>query len=258
MANIHPTAIIEPGAQIDENVEIGAYAYIGGEVTLGAGTKIHHHACVEGFTTMGADNEVFPFAVIGGKTQDLKYCGGRVGLKIGDRNCFREYVTIHGGTQDGQFTILGNDNNILAYSHVAHDCIIGNHLIMSSQSAFAGHVVCGDYVVFGWGTGIHQFCRIGDYAMLAAMSRFNKDIPPYMICEGSENVGVKAVNTVGLQRHNFSKEDISALRRAWRTIYFENLNQTQAHEAISAMPEGQNPCVRKLIEFQKSSTRGSY
>ncbi|MCR5184411.1 MAG: acyl-ACP--UDP-N-acetylglucosamine O-acyltransferase [Opitutales bacterium] len=258
MANIHPTAIIEPGAQLDENVTVGAYAYIGPEVTLGAGTVIHHHACVEGYTFLGRDNEVYPFAVIGGKTQDLKYKGGRVGLKIGDRNCFREYVTIHGGTQDGQFTTLGNDNNILAYSHVAHDCQIGNFLVMSSQAAFAGHVVCGDHVNFGWGTGIHQFCRIGDYSMLAAMSRIVKDVPPYMIVEGTENCGVKAFNLVAMKRNGFSEEDIRAVRQAWRVLYFKDLNQSQAHELLATMPEGQNPCVRQLIEFQRSSERGSF
>ena len=130
---IHPTAIVEPGAQLGENVEIGAYAYVGGDVVLGAGTVIHHHAVVEGFTIMGENNEVFPFAVIGGKTQDLKYDGGKPGLKIGDRNTFREYVTVHGGTKDGEFTTLGNDNNILAYSHVAHDCRIGNFLVMTTS-----------------------------------------------------------------------------------------------------------------------------
>ena len=253
---IHPTAIIEPGARLDENVEIGAYAYIGGEVSLGAGTIIHHHACIEGHTEMGRDNEVFPFAVIGGKTQDLKHTGGLIGTKIGDRNTFREYVTIHSGTKDGEFTTLGNDNNILAYSHVAHDCQIGNFLVMSSQSAFAGHVVCGDHVNFGWGTGIHQFCRIGDYSMLAAMSRIVQDVPPYMIVEGYENVGAKAVNVVGLQRNGFSDEDIKAIRIAHRVICKENLNRTQAMEKLESMPEGANACVKKLIEFYRTTKRG--
>lgn len=254
---IHPTAIVEPGAQLGENVEIGAYAYVGGEVTLGAGTVIHHHACVEGFTTMGENNEVYPFAVIGGKTQDLKYVGGRVGTKIGDRNTFREYVTIHGGTKDGEYTTLGNDNNILAYSHVAHDCQIGNFLVMSSQSAFAGHVVCGDHVNFGWGTGIHQFCRIGDYSMLAAMSRITQDVPPYMIVEGTTDVSAKMVNVVALQRNGFPAEDVKALRLAHRIIYHENLNRTQALEKILADPElAANPHIQKLVDFYRTSKRG--
>lgn len=254
---IHTTAIIEPGAQLGENVEIGAYAYIGGDVTLGAGTIIHHHAVVEGFTTMGENNEVFPFAVIGGKTQDLKFVGGKPGLKIGDRNTFREYVTIHGGTQDGQFTVLGNDNNILAYSHVAHDCQIGNFLVMSSQAAFAGHVVCGDHVNFGWGTGIHQFCRIGDYAMLAAISRIVQDVPPYMIVEGMDNCSAKMVNVVALQRNGFPEEDISALRRAHRIIYHEGLNRSQALDKVLADEElAANACVRKLVDFYRTSKRG--
>ena len=243
---IHPTAIVEPGAQLGENVEIGAYAYVGGDVSLGAGTVIHHHAVVEGFTVMGENNEVFPFAVIGGKTQDLKYDGGKPGLKIGDRNTFREYVTVHGGTKDGEFTTLG-----------AHDCRIGNFLVMSSQSAFAGHVVCGDHVNFGWGTGIHQFARIGDYAMLAAMSRITQDVPPYMIVEGTTDVSAKTVNVVALQRNGFPAEDIKALRLAHRIIYHENLNRTQALEKILADPElAANPHIRKLVDFYRTSKRG--
>jgi len=254
---IHPTAIVEAGAQLADDVEIGAYAYIGGEVTLGAGTVIHHHACVEGYTFLGEKNEVYHFAVIGGKTQDLKYAGGKVGLKIGDRNTFREYVTIHGGTKDGEFTVLGNDNNILAYSHVAHDCQIGNFLVMSSQSAFAGHVVCGDHVNFGWGTGIHQFSRIGDYAMLAALSRVTQDVPPYMIVEGIENCSAKTVNIVALQRNGFPEADIRALRRAHKFIYHENLNRTQALEKILADPElAANPHILKLVEFYQTTKRG--
>lgn len=254
---IHPTAIVESGAQLGENVEIGAYAYIGSEVTLGAGTVIHHHACVEGYTIMGENNEVFPFAVIGGKTQDLKYAGGRVGLKIGDRNTFREYVTVHGGTKDGEFTTLGNDNNILAYSHVAHDCRIGNFLVMSSQAAFAGHVVCGDHVNFGWGSAIHQFSRIGDYSMLAAMSRITQDVPPYMIVEGTENCSAKMVNVVGLQRNGFSAEEIRVLRIAHRMIYHENMNRTQAMEKILATPElAESPHIQKLVEFYRTTKRG--
>ncbi len=254
---IHPTAIVEPGAQIGEDVEIGAYAYIGAEVTLGAGTRIHHHAAVEGYTFLGENNEVYPFAVIGGKTQDLKYVGGKVGLKIGDRNTFREYVTIHSGTKDGEFTTLGNDNNILAYSHVAHDCQIGNFLVMSSQSAFAGHVVCGDHVNFGWGTGNHQFCRIGDYAMLAGLSRVTQDVPPFMIVEGIENVSARAVNVVALKRNGFAETDINALRRAHRIIYHQDLNRTQAIEKILADPElASNAHVLKLVDFYRTTERG--
>ncbi len=253
---IHPTAIIEKGAELDDNVEVGAYAYVGGEVKIGAGTRILHHGVVEGFTTLGNDNVIFPFAIIGGMTHDLKYKGGKVGLKIGHRNVFREYVTIHVATNDGDFTTLGNDNNILAYSHVAHDCQIGNHLIMSSQSAFAGHVVCGDYVNFAWGTGVHQFCRIGDYAMLAGMSRIVQDAPPFMIAEGVENVSAKMVNVVGLQRHGFSAETISNLKKAHRIIYHENMNRSQALKKIEQSELFADENVKKLIEFYKSSTRG--
>ncbi len=253
---IHPTAIIEPGAKIDENVEIGAYAYIGSDVTIGAGTKIFHHAVVEGLTTLGRDNEVYPFAIVGGMTHDLKYKGGKPGLKVGDRNVFREYVTVHVATNDGEFTTLGNDNHILAYSHVAHDCKIGNFLVMSSQAAFAGHVVCGDHVTFAWGTGIHQFCRIGDYAMLGGLSRVVQDVPPFTIVEGAEGAVARTINVIGLQRNGFSAESISVLRHAFRIIYHENLNRTQAIEKIEQSELIQDENVKKLVDFYKTTERG--
>ncbi|MCD8284373.1 MAG: acyl-ACP--UDP-N-acetylglucosamine O-acyltransferase [Opitutae bacterium] len=253
---IHPTAIIEPGAKIDENVEIGAYAYIGGDVTIGAGTRILHHAVVEGFTTMGRDNVVYPFAVIGGMTQDLKYKGGKPGLKIGDRNSFREYVTVHVATNAGDFTTLGNDNNILAYSHVAHDCKVGNFLIMSSQAALAGHVVCGDHVNIAWGTGVHQFCRVGSYSMIAALSRTVQDVPPFIIVEGAEGAHARMLNIIGLQRNGFSEEHIANLKQAFRIIYHEDLNRTQALEKIEQSDLFQDANVRELVEFYKTTTRG--
>jgi len=151
--SIHPTAIIEQGAQLDEGVTVGAYAYIGAEVSIGSGTVVQHHATVEGSTVLGRDNEIFPYAYIGAKTHDLKYNGGKPGLKIGDRNVFREYTSVHLATKDAEDTLVGSDNVILAYSHIAHDCIIGDRLVMSSHSALGGHVVVGDHVVVGWGVG---------------------------------------------------------------------------------------------------------
>ncbi|MGA0134385.1 MAG: acyl-ACP--UDP-N-acetylglucosamine O-acyltransferase, partial [Opitutales bacterium] len=169
-ARIHPTAVVEPGARLGADVEVGAYAFIGGDVALGDRTKVMHHATVEGRTETGPDCEVHPYALIGGRTQDLKARPGRPGLRVGARNVFREYVSVHLGTQEDEWTVLGDDNVLLAYSHVAHDCVIGSHLVMSSHSAVAGHVHVGDHVNIGWNAGVHQFCRIGDHAMVAACS----------------------------------------------------------------------------------------
>ena len=167
---IHPTAIIESGAELGEGVEVGAYAIIGSNVRIGDSTVVRHHATIEGFTELGNENIIYPYSFIGAKTHDLKFEGGKPGLKIGSRNTFREYVTVHAATNDGEHTVVGNENVILAYSHIAHDCQIGNHLVMSSHSAFGGHVVAGNHVNVGWGVGVHQFCRLGDHAMLSACS----------------------------------------------------------------------------------------
>ena len=156
MSKIHPTAIIEAGARLGEGVEVGAYAYVGPRVELGAGTRLHHHASVEGNTVLGAGCEVFPFACIGGKTQDLKHAGGNPGLRIGDRNVFREYVTVHEATKDGEFTVIGSDNNFLAYGHIAHDCVVGNHTIFANNAQLAGHVHVGDWAILGGFTVAHR------------------------------------------------------------------------------------------------------
>lgn len=222
--NIHPTAIIESGAELPENIFVGPYAYIGSNVKLGNGCHIHHHATVDGLTILGQNCEVFPYALIGGKTHDLKYTGGMPGLKVGDRNVFREYVSVHGATKEGEWTTLGNDNVLLAYSHVAHDCIVGDHLVMSSHAALGGHVEVGDCVNIGWNAGVHQFCCIGSYAMIGACAKLVQDVLPYMIADGSPAI-MRTVNRVGLQRRRFSPEDIEAIRRLFKKIHQKNLNR---------------------------------
>ena len=254
--SVHPTAIIEPGAVIGAGTVIGAYAYIGPEVVLGPECVIRHHATVEGFTAMGARNEVFPYALVGGKTHDLKYKGGRPGLRIGDDNVFREYSTVHLGTDDGEFTVLGSNNHILAYSHVAHGCVIGNHLVMSSHSAIAGHCVVGDHVNIGWDAGLHQFCRVGDHAMVAACSKCVQDVLPFMIADGNP-AEVRTINKVGLERNGFSLSEIDAIRRAHRTLYRDGLNRTQAIEKLTSDTElFENSRVRQLLDFIAGSKRG--
>lgn len=255
MSAIHPTAIIEAGARIDETVEVGAYAYIGPQVSMGPGCVIGHHATVDGLTELGEHNQVFPYAYIGGKTHDLKYSGGQPGLKIGQRNVFREYVTVHLATHDGEFTQLGDDNVILAYSHVAHDCIIGNHLIMSSHSALGGHVLVGDNCNIGWGVGLHQFCRIGDHAMVGACSKVVQDVPPYMIADGNP-AEVRTINKVGLERHGFSTEEIEMARTLFKTLYREGLNRSQAREKLLADERAALPVFQHMLAFMEIKGRG--
>jgi len=251
---IHPTAIIEPGAELDENVEVGAYAFIGHCAKIGAGSHIAHHATVEGCTELGRDNQIFPYAYIGAKTHDLKFDGGNPRLKIGDRNTFREYVSIHCATNDEEYTILGDDNNILAYSHVAHDCIIGSHLVMSSHAAIGGHVVVGDHVTVGWGVGIHQFCRVGSYAMLSAGSKIVQDVLPFMLVDGSP-ADHRHINKVGLERNGYNSANIEHLRAHFKTLFKEGYNKSQAIERLQAKPQVEDdPFLPALLEFATAET----
>jgi len=250
---IHPTAIIESGAKLGPGVTVGAYAFIGADVTLGEGCIVHHHATVEGLTEFGPNCEAFPYALIGGRTQDLKARPGKPGLRIGARNTFREYVSVHSGTQEGEWTILGDDNVLLAYSHIAHDCVIGNHVVISSHSAVAGHVHVGNHVNIAWNAGIHQFCRIGDYAMLAACSKCVQDVPPYMIADGNP-AETKMVNTVGITRAGFSPEEVSAAKNMYKLFYRDGLNTSQAIEKAKA--EGKNRIIDSFIAFAQATKRG--
>jgi len=252
---IHPTAIIEAGADLDSTVSVGAYAYVGKAVQAGPGTKIMHHATVDGKTTLGIDNEIHPYAYLGGQTHDLKYEGGVQSLMIGDRNVFREYSTVHCATSEGLITQLGNDNLILAYSHIAHECIVGNHLIMSSHSALGGHVSIGDHVNIGWGVGVHQFCRIGDHAMAAATSTVLQDIPPYVIAQGNPAEG-RSINKVGLQRAGYSEDTIASIRRLFILLFKKGLNRTQALDALETSDEASSNEAKELIAFIRSSERG--
>lgn len=256
MEGIHPTAIIEPGAVIDPTVQIGAYAYIGSRVEIGPGCRIHHHATVDGLTVLGADNEIFPYAFIGGKTHDMKYQGGETGLIVGSRNTFREYSTVHVATGDGDFTRVGDDNLVLAYSHIAHDCQIGNHLIMSSHAALGGHVTVEDHVNIGWGSGVHQFCRLGQHGMVAAMSKQVHDLMPFMISDGNP-AAIRMVNKVGLERHGLEESVIGQIQHWYRIIFRDGLNRSQALEKLRGIELGNpSPYLRAMIEFILSSKRG--
>jgi UDP-N-acetylglucosamine acyltransferase len=252
---IHPTAIIEPGATLAEDVVVGAYAYVGAKAVIGAGTILHHHANVEGLTTIGRECEIFPFACVGTKTHDLKFKGGDPGLVVGDRNVFREYVSVHGATKDGEFTRMGDDNVMLAYSHIAHDCVVGNFLVMSAQSALAGHVHVEDHVNIGWGTGVHQFCRLGSYAMLGGMSKIVQDVPPYVIADGNPAIA-RSINKVGLERNGFTPERLEAVKQVFRTVYRAGYNRTQALEKLRDHPLSGSAEFQHFLSFADRSERG--
>lgn len=252
---IHPTAIIEPGAQLGADVEIGAYAFVGAGVTLGAGTRLHHHASVEGNTVLGETCEVFPYACIGGKTQDLKFKGGNPGLRIGARNLFREYVTIHLATNDGDFTRLGDDNVLLANCHVAHDCVLGSQIVMSNGVLLAGHVVVEDHVVIGGYGGIHQFCRLGAYSMLSATAKLVHDLPPYFIADGTP-AEIRAINKVGLERNGFDAAQLDRVKQIYRTLYRDGLNRTQALEKLAQHEHASTPEFQRVLTFAQQSQRG--
>ena len=251
MTKIHPSAIVEKGAELDSDVEVGAYAYIGGSAKIGSGTVVAHHATVDGNTVLGKCNQIFPYAFIGGKTHDLKFKGGNPGLRIGDNNVFREYTTAHCSTADKNFTIIGNNNNILAYSHIAHDCIVGDYIVMSSHSALGGHVIVENHAVIGWGSGAHQFCRIGAYAMLSV-----KDLPPFFMADGSP-AEVCAINKINMQRNGFSPEEIELVYSAFKLIYRRRLTRPHAIEELSMRDSSSNRVIKAIIEFANgSSERG--
>ncbi len=254
-AKIHPTAIIESGAELGAGVELGAYAYVGPKVILGEGTRLHHHASVEGNTVLGQRCEVFPYACIGGKTQDLKFAGGDPGLRIGERNVFREYVTIHCATNEGAITRVGSGNVLLASCHVAHDCVLGDDIVMSNGAVLAGHVVLENNVVIGGYGGIHQFCRVGAYAMLSATAKLVHDLPPYFIADGTP-AEVRAINRVGLERNGFTPEQLDRVKQVHRILYREGLNRTQALAKLAGDAQADTAEFKRMLDFARSSSRG--
>lgn len=254
-AHLHPTAIIETGAQLGDGVEIGAYAFVGAGVALGAGTKLHHHASVEGNTVVGAQCEVFPYACIGGKTQDLKFKGGNPGLRIGDRNVFREYVTVHAATFDGDFTRVGSDNVFLGGTHIAHDCVLGSHIVASNGAMLAGHVVVEDHVIIGGYGGIHQFCRLGAFAMLSATAKLVHDLPPFFIADGTP-AEVRAINRVGLERNGFTPQQLDRVKQIHRILYRDGLNRSQALEKLASHADAGSDEFQRVLSFAQKSERG--
>jgi UDP-N-acetylglucosamine acyltransferase len=204
---------------------------------------------------LGEACEVFPYACIGGKTQDLKFKGGNPGVRIGSRNVFREYFTVHAATNDGDFTIVGDDNTFLASGHIAHDCVIGNHIVASNGMMLAGHVTVEDHVVIGGYGGVHQFCRIGAHAMLSATAKLVHDLPPFFIADGAPAL-VRAYNKVGLERRGYSAEQLERVKKIFRILYRDGLNRSQAIEKLSAHPEASTPEFARMLAFARGSERG--
>ncbi len=251
---IHPTAVIDPQAHVGPGCEIGPYCIVGAHVTLGENCRLHSHVVLDGQTTIGPRCEFFPFACVGLKTQDLKYAGGICHLEVGSDNVFREHVTVHTATGDGGFTRIGSHNNFLAYAHVAHDCLVGNHVIFSNCGTLAGHVVVEDHAIVGGLAAVHQFCRIGTMTIIGGCSKVVQDVPPYMLADGNPAV-TRGVNKVGLERNGVGEDTQRALREAFKILCRSGLTVSNALDKIqSEFP--QVPEIEHFIDFCRKSERG--
>jgi len=252
---IHPQAIVDAGATLADDVTIGPWTYIGPDVEIGPGTVIESHAVIKGPTTIGASNHIYQFSSVGEATPDLKYRNEPTRLLIGDRNTIREGVTIHRGTvQDRGETIIGNDNLIMAYAHIGHDSVLGDHTILVNNVALAGHVVIGDWAILSGYTLVHQFCRIGPHSFSGMQTAIGKDVPAYVTVSGSP-AEAKTINTEGLRRRGFSDRSISQLRRAFKILYRQNLTLDIALQRLETMLSD-TPEVKVLIDSIRASERG--
>ena len=252
---IHPTAIISPQAELGADIEIGPYSVIEAGVQLGDRCKLHSHVVIHGESQIGSENEFFPFSSIGIKSQDLKYAGEPTRLKVGDRNVFRENSTVHRGTLEDTLTKIGNDNLFLAYSHVAHDCQVGNHVILSNNGTLAGHVIVEDYAILSGLSAVHQFCRLGQHSIVGGCAKIVQDVPPFTIVDGNP-ASVRGINQVGLQRRGFPDEDIRALRTAYKKLFLKkdlNLAEVVAHLPGEVSKQ---TSVASLLTFIADSERG--
>ena len=256
LGQIHPTAIIDPKAELDSSVSVGAYAIIGAGVQIDAGTVIAPHAVIEGRTIIGKNNKIFQFASLAAMPQDKKYAGEDTLLQIGDNNTIREFTTFNRGTeQGGGITSIGDDNWIMAYCHLAHDCRVGSHTIFANNASLAGHVEIEDFVVLGGYALVYQFVRVGAYSMLAFSSGIKQNVPPFSMVEGmpARSCGI---NLEGMRRNKFSKEEIDTVKKCFHHLYQENLLLAQAREKISSLAEN-SPAAARISEFiQETGKRG--
>jgi UDP-N-acetylglucosamine acyltransferase len=255
MSKIHPTAVVDREAQLHESVEVGPYAVIGPKVKIGAGTTVGPHAVLDGDTQIGERNKIFQFASVGAVPQDLKYAGEPTKLVIGDENQIREFATLHIGTQGGGgVTRVGNKNLFMAYSHVAHDCVVGSHCVLANCGTLAGHVEVGDYVTLGGLAAVHQFTRIGDHAFIAGGAMVTMDVPPYCTAQG-DRAELSGLNTVGLTRHGFTDEQLSRVKHAYRILFRSKLGLNEALSQLKA-EYGGHAEIDALLRFIESSKRG--
>jgi UDP-N-acetylglucosamine acyltransferase len=255
MAQVHPTAVVHPGARLHETVEVGPYSVIGEKVTIGAGTRVGPHVVIEGRTTVGERNRIFPFAAVGGAPQDLKYAGEDTELIIGDGNTIRESATLNIGTAGGGgVTRVGSNNLFMAYSHVAHDCVVGNGCVVANSVALAGHVYVEDFVILGGLSAVHQFTRLGKHAFIAGGSMVTMDVPPYCTAQG-DRAELAGLNVVGLQRHGFSEEQIGRIKEAYKVLFRSKLVLAEAVARLKAELGG-HPEIDYLVDFVNQSKRG--
>ena len=255
MTAIHPTAIVDPRARLGAGVRVGPYSVIDGDVEVGEGTSIGTHCVLTGHTTIGRDNRIFHFCSIGEANQDKKYRGEPTRLAIGDRNTIREYCSLSRGTvQGGGATIVGNDNWIMAYCHIAHDCQVGDHTVFANNATLAGHVAIGDHTVLGGFTGVHQFVKVGAHVMAGVSSVVLQDIPPYVTVAGHP-CAPHGINSEGLKRRGFTPEALAALKRAYKTLYKSGLTLADAKAELERQSQG-SPEVKAIVDFLAASTRG--
>jgi len=251
---IHPTAIVDPKAELDAETIVGPYCIVGSEVVLGEGCWLQHHVTLCGPMRAGAKNKFYAYCSIGQQTQDLKYAGEPTYLEIGDENTFREFCTVNRSTKADGKTRVGNRGNFLAYSHIGHDCTVGNSVVFSNNGTLAGHVEVGDHAVMGGLTAVHQFCRIGRFAITGGCSKIVQDVPPFLIADGNP-AEIRGVNLIGLERAGFTPESVKAIKEAFRLIYRSKLNTRQAIEAVRNQIEPREE-ITHFIEFVEKSARG--
>ena len=252
---IHPTAIVDPGAKLSDKVEIGPYSVIGKHVEIGEGSVIGNHVTITGHTKIGKANKIFHYCSLGEAPQDKKYNNEPTSLIIGDRNTIREFCTFNCGTaQDKTVTTIGNDNWIMAYVHIAHDCVLGNNLILANNSSLAGHVEIDDYAILGGFTLVHQFCKIGSHSITAVGSVIFKDVPPFIIAAGY-NAKPNGINSEGLKRRDFSSDDIALIKKVYKVIYRDGNTINEAINILQGMAEN-SLVINPYIDFIEKSTRG--
>jgi UDP-N-acetylglucosamine acyltransferase len=250
---IHPAAVVDKHAELGSDVEIGAYCVIGPKVKIGKGTKLLSHVCVQEMSEIGEGCTLYPFVVIGGPPQDLTYRGEDTTCVIGNNNTIREYVTINRGSKSSGTTSVGSDNYIMAYSHIAHDCRVGSHVIMANCATLAGHVHIEDYAILSGLSAAHQFCRIGKYAFISGLTGVPKDIPPFMMAAGNR-ARLYGLNAVGLERQGFAKAEIVKLKRAYRILFRSSLPLEKSLKLVEEELDGDN--IKDLLTFIRSSERG--